>query len=926
MSKKEKKSNKTHLFQIILGNSLIVSFLCIITSLNGLLEVPELDFYDLLTRRKSAQDIDPRIVLVGVTESDLEYLNGWPISDRKLTLILNKIKQQNPHSIALDIYRDFPVFEGYEELKSFLEATPNIIGVENITLSNQPNEVMAQAIKAPPVLAEQDQVAIANFTFDQDFVIRRAFLAVRPYDHEEAKLSLAARLAIDYLEDKNILLTPIPNKKFTYQLGKSEFKLLDSKAGGYAGQYSLNNIRGNQILINYRGKPCNLQEDCKFKKISVQDLLENNIEADLFKDKIVIFGSFSGSLGDIFFTSYQTPMFGIEVHAHITSQIINAAIEGNTLIRTLPEFIEWFWILLWASVGSSLGILLGKKKVASLGIIPITILLVTVNRSLFLQNIWLPIVSPFAGLYLSLITAAGYLFWQQLKDYTRNLEFKVVERTIELKEKNQELADQNVKLDRARDIADAANRAKSQFLANMSHELRTPLNAILGFSQLMNRDPQLSSTQATYLSIVNRSGEHLLNLINDVLDMAKIEAGRMNLNLKSFDLRSILNSIEDIFMLKAAEKQLSLEFTCDELVPQYILTDEKKLRQILLNLLSNAIKFTTVGSIKLLVKVLEKEDNQYCLSFTVQDTGAGIAATELNQLFNPFIQTETGIKSNQGTGLGLPISRKFVQMMGGEMSVSSKLEKGSIFTFTIKVKSVKESLVEPLIQRPKVIGLETNQPIYKILIVDDRWVNRKLLERLLTAIGFETQEANDGQEAIAIWKSWKPDLIWTDIRMPILNGYEMTKQIRKREAAISRQQDSEQHTIILAITASILKEDEELILQSGCDGFIRKPFKENDALDLMQEFLGVKYLYEDTSKVELKESTNIVADQSILKEQLQLTSDDWQEELKHHTLLGDDQSIHVLLTELPDTAQELKQTLNIWIQQFRFDLIQNLLE
>ena len=288
MSNNSKKSSNFYLLKIILGNSLIVTCLSITLSLLGILEIPELDFYDLLKRRQPTQEIDPHIVLVGVTESDLEYLNGWPISDRDLAKILNKIKSHNPHSIALDIYRDFPVFEGYEELEAFFKTTPNVIGIETIQLSSDQNEVIAQPIKPPPVLAEKNQVAIANLSFDQDFAIRRAFLAARPPDSDESKLSLAARLAIDYLADQNIQLTPIPNQDFTYQLGKSKFAILNPNAGGYAGDYSKKHIRGNQILLNYRGKPCNFEANCRFKKISVEELLESQIETNLLKNKIVI--------------------------------------------------------------------------------------------------------------------------------------------------------------------------------------------------------------------------------------------------------------------------------------------------------------------------------------------------------------------------------------------------------------------------------------------------------------------------------------------------------------------------------------------------------------------------------------------------------------------------------------------------------------
>ncbi|OKH18345.1 CHASE2 domain-containing protein [[Limnothrix rosea] IAM M-220] len=922
----EGKKHRARLLLLVgLVNSLTVTILCIVTSLIGLFEIPELDFYDLLTKTKSTKKINPHIVLVGVTESDIKYLNGWPISDRNLAIILNKIKAQSPHSIALDIYRDFPVFEGYSELQKVFETTPNLIGVENVLLSTDPNEVIAQSVAPPEFLAQNNQVAIANLIFDQDFVVRRAFLAVVPPNSrdQKSKLSLSARLALDYLADKDIKPKAISNQQFSYQLGKSIFYRLKKNSGGYTKAQ----IRGNQILINYQGEPCNIAEKCMFKQVSIQDLLENNIPSDLFKDKIVIFGAFSSSLNDFFYTPYDSPMYGIEIHGHITSQIIEAALEGNALIKTLPELVEWLWIFLWVSTGSLFGILLGQKRWEFAGIFPISAFLILINHHLFSNNIWLPIVAPFAGIYLSLITAAIYLFWQQLKSYTQDLEVQVMERTVELEKKNQVLAIQNIQLDKAREIADAANRAKSQFLANMSHELRTPLNAILGFSQLMNRDPNLNLTQDTYLSIINRSGEHLLGLINDVLDMAKIEAGQMSLNVNSFDLRATLGVIGETFILKAAEKGLDLEFVIQDSVPQYIMGDEKKIRQILLNLLSNSLKFTEFGFVRLLVQVAEKEEEQYVLSFVVQDTGEGIKETEIQTIFTSFTQTESGVRSNQGTGLGLPISRKFVRMMGGDIFVTSRVGVGTTVRFTIKVQSVLKELIQLPQKQQRVIALAPNQAVYKILIVDDHWVNRKLLEQLLTHIGFTVKEAENGQEAIALWESWQPHLIWTDVRMPILNGYDMTREIRRREMRKCAENGSIEKTIILAITASILKEEEIRIAASGCDGFVRKPFQEDEVLNLMKSFLDIQYLYEDLQR-DLPISKGYgssTIDKSNLHAQISLTSQQWRENLKNNAIVGDDQNIFLLLEELPTAAKDLKATLKGWTEEFRFDLIQDLL-
>ncbi|HAJ61141.1 MAG TPA: hypothetical protein DCP31_19350, partial [Cyanobacteria bacterium UBA8543] len=326
--------------------------------------------------------------------------------------------------------------------------------------------------------------------------------------------------------------------------------------------------------------------------------------------------------------------------------------------------------------------------------------------------------------------------------------------------------------------AEVANRAKSEFLANMSHELRTPLNAILGFTQLMSRDRLLNSSQLEHLEIINRSGEHLLTLINDVLSMAKIEAGQTTLNENSFDLYRLLDAIEQMFKLKAESKGLQLTFEHSPDVPQYVRTDESKLRQVLINLLSNAIKFTSSGGVSVKVKkeaekqttnnidaqAASRRVQQTTITFEISDTGSGIASTEFESLFEPFVQTQTGRTSQQGTGLGLPISRQFVRLMGGEIKVSSTLGEGTTFTFDIQVSSADMAGIQPQKRTRKAIALEPNQPRYRILVVEDKWENRQLLVKLLESVGFEVRKAENGKEGVAIWETWEPHLIWMDMR------------------------------------------------------------------------------------------------------------------------------------------------------------------
>ncbi|WAL59403.1 MHYT domain-containing protein [Thermocoleostomius sinensis] len=407
-------------------------------------------------------------------------------------------------------------------------------------------------------------------------------------------------------------------------------------------------------------------------------------------------------------------------------------------------------------------------------------------------------------------------------------------------------------LGKAKEVADAANRAKSEFLANMSHELRTPLNAILGFAQLLNDDSSLSREHQEYIDIINRSGEHLLRLINDILEMSKIEAGRAILHETVFDVHRLLHSLEEMFQLHARSKGLQLMLIYASNLPQFIKTDESKLRQILINLLGNAIKFTKVGHVILRVSLIDEElaASALKLHIEVKDTGPGIAPDELKQLFKPFEQTQSGFQSKQGTGLGLAISQKFVALMGGEITVHSVVGQGATFALDIHVQSAQPSPIAYLPpQRRKAIGLAPNQPTYRVLVVEDQPANRLLLVTLLSSLGFEVEEAENGQQAIERWEDWKPHLIWMDIRMPVMDGYRATQCIRQKEATqglLLPTQTMPQPTIIIALTASAFEEQRQSILTAGCDDFVSKPFQEADLLMKMEQHLKLTYLYTDT--------------------------------------------------------------------------------
>jgi PAS domain S-box-containing protein len=433
----------------------------------------------------------------------------------------------------------------------------------------------------------------------------------------------------------------------------------------------------------------------------------------------------------------------------------------------------------------------------------------------------------------------GTLFWNELSiapihdEHGRLTHFVGVQNDVTARVNAEDA------LKKARDDAEAANRAKSAFLANMSHELRTPMNAILGFSQLMSRDPELKPEHRENLEIVVRSGEHLLTLINDVLEMSKIEAGSATLHEESFDLYRMLDDLEELFQLRARDKTLHLIFDRAPALPRHIRTDQIKLRQVLMNLLSNAIKFTEEGGITLRVSTTPTAATEQCppcrLRFEVEDTGVGIGTDEQEKLFQPFTQTRSGVRAQQGTGLGLSISRQFVRLMGGDMQVTSQPGVGSIFAFNIQVHPAEPTGRESHRATRRIIGIAPGQPAYRILIIEDEWTNRNLLLKLLQPLGFDVREATNGADGISVWEASQPDLILMDMRMPVMDGYEATRRIKAMERG--------KHTPIVALTASVFSEERTSIMLAGCDDLVRKPFREEELFGAFERHLGVRFLY-----------------------------------------------------------------------------------
>ena len=450
--------------------------------------------------------------------------------------------------------------------------------------------------------------------------------------------------------------------------------------------------------------------------------------------------------------------------------------------------------------------------------------------------------------------------------------------------------------------ATTANKAKSIFLARMSHELRTPLNAILGFTNILKKSMNTTNEEKENLNIIKRSADHLLSIINEILELSKIEAGKMELSPKEFNFYELIKDIENLFATRCQSKDLDFSVQISKNLPKYIKADIQRLRQILINLLGNSLKFTKKGEIKL---VIYETHNK--IFFELKDSGIGISKENLEKVFKPFVQVKQDSYTEQGTGLGLAITKELITLMGGNIYVKSEVNVGTQFYFSINYEKVEEKNFVQKNEEKEIIGVKNENFTKTILVVDDIKENRDLIVLLLNSYRFKTLQANSGLEALKLYDEEKIDLIFMDILMENLDGLETTKQIRSKKNG--------KNIPIIALSANVYDEDKKEALKSGANDFLPKPVEEKDILLILEKYLKIELEYENEKN----------EDKIDMKNEIKNLPKEFFEKLREMVLNMDNDGILHLLDEHRVTVG-LRNYINILLEEFKYQELIKFLE